>query len=82
MRDSRHQASVLPQERIANPRQHNAGNVAGQSNADACERRTKKVNSAEHDKAPQHCQPHNQQERRPEKELAVRQRKKTENLSE
>jgi hypothetical protein len=48
---------------LSGPRQRDAGHIANQRNADACERHTKKLNLAEHNKTTKHCQPDNEQER-------------------
>jgi hypothetical protein len=45
------------------PRQRNAGDIAGQRNADSCERPIKKIDLAEHNKTTKHCQPDHEQER-------------------
>jgi hypothetical protein len=48
---------------LLGPRQRNAGHIAGQRNADAFERPTKKIKLAEHNKTNKHCQPDDEQER-------------------
>jgi hypothetical protein len=48
---------------LLGPRERNAGHIAGQRNADACERHTEKINLAEHNKTTKHCQPDNEKER-------------------
>src|SRR5215472_3010217 len=53
------------------PRQHNAGDIAGQRNADSCERRTEKGHFAEHDITAQHCKPYGEKEGRSEEQLSV-----------
>jgi hypothetical protein len=60
-------------------RERNPGDIAGQRNADASERRAEKIKLAEHSKTAQHSQPNNEQERRLKEEFAVSQREKTEN---
>jgi hypothetical protein len=57
--------------RLLGPREHDTGDVAGQSHTDACERRTEEVNLAENKKTDKHCEPDNEQKRRLKEELAV-----------
>ena len=48
---------------LLDPRYRKAGHIAGQRNADARERRTEKINLAEHNKTTKRCQSDNEQER-------------------
>jgi hypothetical protein len=63
--------SLIHQVLNLSPRQHNAGEIAGQRNADSSERPTEKGHFAEHDITAKHCQPYCEKEGRSEEDLSV-----------
>ena len=48
---------------LLGPREHDAGDIAGQRNANSRERRPEKINLREHNKTTQRCQTDNEQKR-------------------